>query len=154
MIEVTRGNILEADAEAIVNAVNCVGVMGRGIALQFRKAYPESFPAYKAACNRKELEPGKVLTHVYDSDANLRYIIHFPTKVHWKGNSRLSYIEKGLEALVKEVEQRSIRSIALPALGCGLGGLDWTEVRTRIETAFAALPEVRVLLYEPGGTSP
>jgi O-acetyl-ADP-ribose deacetylase (regulator of RNase III) len=153
MIEVTQGDILQADAEALVNAVNCVGVMGRGLALQFRKAYPESFLVYKGACDRKELEPGKVLTHACGRDTNPRYIIHFPTKTHWKGYSRLAYVEEGLTALVAEVERLSIRSIALPALGCGLGGLDWAEVRTLIETAFAGHPYVRVLVYEPGDAS-
>jgi len=134
-----------------VNTVNCVGVMGRGVALQFRNAYPENFKVYKAACDRKELHPGRVLTFDRASFENPRFLINFPTKVHWKGKSRMEYIDSGLEALVEEVRRREIRSIALPPLGCGLGGLDWDEVRPRIEAAFAELPSVRVLLYEPAG---
>lgn len=151
MIELTQGNILTADAEALVNTVNCVGVMGRGVALQFRKAYPANFKVYKAACSRKELQPGTMLTFALDTLTNPRYIINFPTKMHWKGSSRLEYIEQGLTALTAEVIRLSIRSIALPPLGCGLGGLNWPDVKTRIETAFTALPDVRVLLYEPSG---
>jgi O-acetyl-ADP-ribose deacetylase (regulator of RNase III) len=151
MIELTHGDILKADAEALVNTVNCVGVMGRGIALQFRKAFPDNFKAYKALCDRKELRPGKIFVFDLNRLQNPRYVINFPTKKHWKGKSRLEYIDSGLEALVDEVRRRSIRSIGLPPLGCGLGGLDWKEVRHRIERAFEDLPDVRVLLYEPEG---
>ena len=151
MLEFTHGDILSADAEALVNTVNCVGIMGRGVALQFRKAYPVNYAQYKAVCDRQELEPGKVFTYTQESLTNPHYIINFPTKVHWKGKSRLDYIEKGLEALIAEVKRLDIRSIALPPLGCGLGGLNWADVRPRIEAAFAALPGVHVLLYEPGG---
>ncbi len=149
MTELKHGDLLTADVEAVVNAVNCVGVMGRGIALQFRKAYPENYEAYRAACDRKELQPGRVLVHRLARLGNLRYVINFPTKEHWKGSSRMEYIVSGLEALVQEVRALKIRSIAVPPLGCGLGGLVWDEVRPRIERAFETLPEVRVLLYEP-----
>lgn len=151
MIELTHGDILEADAEALVNTVNCVGVMGRGIALQFRKAFPENYKAYEARCHRNEVRPGTVIVHSLGRLENPRYVINFPTKEHWKGKSRLEYIESGLKALVEEVRHREIHSIALPPLGCGLGGLDWDEVRWRIEEAFKDLPDVRVLLYEPKG---
>ncbi|MES2460990.1 MAG: macro domain-containing protein [Armatimonadota bacterium] len=151
MLELTNGDILQADAEAIVNAVNCVGVMGRGVALQFRKAYPENYSLYREVCSRNDLAPGKMLTYVRDTPMGSRYIINFPTKVHWKGKSSLDYIDKGLEALVAEVQRLGIQSIALPPLGCGLGGLIWSDVKPRIVQAFAALPDVRVLLYEPAG---
>ncbi len=148
---VARSDILQADAEALVNTVNCVGVMGRGIALQFRKAFPENFDAYKALCDRGELQPGRMMVHDLGRLANPRCVINFPTKRHWKGKSRMEDIEAGLVALVREVETRGIRSIAIPPLGCGLGGLDWREVRPRIEEAFHGLPDVKVLLFEPAG---
>ena len=151
MIELTRGDILRSDVEALVNTVNCVGVMGRGIALQFRKAFPENFAAYQAACERGEVQPGRMMVYDLGRLANPRLVINFPTKRHWKGKSRMEDVEAGLEALVREVRLRGIRSIAVPPLGCGLGGLDWREVRPKIEAAFRDLPEVKVLLYEPTG---
>lgn len=151
MISLHRGDILQADAEALVNTVNCVGVMGRGIALQFRKAFPENFKAYKLVCNRGDLRPGKMLVHDLQRLSNPRFVINFPTKRHWKGKSLMADIEVGLEALVDEIRERGILSVAIPPLGCGLGGLDWREVRPRIEKAFERLPEVQVQLFAPGG---
>jgi O-acetyl-ADP-ribose deacetylase (regulator of RNase III) len=148
MIEYRTGNILDAEVEALVNSVNCVGVMGRGVALQFKKAFPENFKAYRAACRRGEVVPGRMF--VFETGLlRPRYIINFPTKRHWRGKARMEDIEAGLRALVEEVVQRGIRSIAMPPLGCGLGGLEWEKVRRRIEQAFSDLPEVRALLYEP-----
>jgi O-acetyl-ADP-ribose deacetylase (regulator of RNase III) len=151
MIELTRGDIVKADAEALVNSVNCVGVMGRGIALQFKKAFPENYKAYRAACELHQVQPGRMLIHDRSSLTNPRYIINFPTKTHWKARSRLVDIEAGLSALVEEVRRLGIRSIALPPLGCGLGGLNWEDVRPRIERAFRDLSEARVLVFEPAG---
>lgn len=151
MIELTRGDILKAEAEALVNTVNCVGVMGRGIALQFKKEFPDNFTAYQAACERKELEPGKMLVVDLRQLQFPRFVINFPTKRHWRGKSRLEDIERGLATLVDEVRSRGITSIAIPPLGCGLGGLAWSTVRPMIERAFEELPGVRVLLYEPAG---
>lgn len=151
MTEFTHGDILKADAEALVNTVNCVGIMGRGIALQFRKAFPENYKAYKFLCDRGALEPGKVYLFDLNRFENPRFIINFPTKTHWKGKSRMEYIEAGLKALVAEVRKRQIRCIALPPLGCGLGGLKWREVRPLIEQAFRDLPEVHVIVFEPTG---
>jgi O-acetyl-ADP-ribose deacetylase (regulator of RNase III) len=150
MIEPNQGDILSAEADALVNSVNCVGIMGRGIALQFRKAFPENFKAYQAACERKEVHPGKML--VYETGLlRPRFIINFPTKRHWKGKSHIEDIDAGLVALVNEIRNRKIRSVAIPPLGCGLGGLDWKLVRRKIIRAFEDLPKVRVLLFEPGG---
>lgn len=151
MIELTRGDILQADVEALVNTVNCVGVMGRGIALQFKRAFPENFEAYRAACEREAVRPGRMFVFETGKLHGPRYIINFPTKRHWRGKSRIEDIDAGLIALVGEVRRRGIRSIAIPPLGSGLGGLDWGEVRQRIEQAFTALPEVRVLVFEPAG---
>ncbi|AQQ09931.1 RNase III inhibitor [Sedimentisphaera cyanobacteriorum] len=151
MIKTTKGDILKADTQAIVNTVNCVGVMGRGIALQFRKTFPENFKSYKSACEKNKIKPGKMFTFSLNSFSNPKYIINFPTKRHWKGKSRLEDIESGLKSLALEVRQLKIGSVALPPLGCGLGGLSWAEVRPMIEKTFSSLPEVEVLLYEPAG---
>lgn len=151
MIKLEKGDILKSDTEALVNTVNCVGVMGRGIALQFRKAFPENYKAYEAACERKEVKPGKMFIFDTGSFCNPRFIVNFPTKRHWKGNSRIEDIQSGLGALVEEVKVRNMHSIAIPPLGCGLGGLQWSEVRPLIEAAFAKLPDVQVALYEPSG---
>lgn len=151
MIELTRGNLLEAPAEALVNTVNCVGYMGKGIALQFKQAFPANFKHYEAACHAGDLVPGKMMIHDNGGLVNPRYIINFPTKRHWKGKSRIEDIESGLSALVADVQRLSIRSIAVPPLGCGLGGLEWRVVRPMIERAFAGLQDVQVLLFEPAG---
>jgi len=151
MIEITRGNLLEAKAEALVNTVNCVGHMGKGIALQFKKAFPENFNSYERACRAKEVRPGRMFVFETRSMFNPKYIINFPTKRHWRGKSRLEDIEVGLQALVEKVRKLEISSAAVPPLGCGLGGLDWGTVRSMIEKAFAELPEVRVILFEPAG---
>lgn len=155
MIEFKQGDILRADTEALVNTVNCVGVMGRGIALQFKKAFPNHyFKEYKTACDNKELQPGKMLVHNLNRLYDPRYVIDFPTKRHWKGKSRMEDIEAGLQALVQEIRNRKIHSIAIPPLGCGLGGLRWDDVRAKIEEALQELPDVKVFLYEPKGTPP
>jgi O-acetyl-ADP-ribose deacetylase (regulator of RNase III) len=151
VIRYVEGDILESQAEALVNTVNSVGVMGRGIALQFKEAFPENFKAYAAACKRGEVRPGRMFVFVTGALAGPRYIINFPTKVHWRGKSRLEYIESGLEALVGEVRERNIRSIAIPPLGAGLGGLAWSEVRPLIDRAMVELPDVDVEVYEPAG---
>ncbi|HHX8289294.1 TPA: type II toxin-antitoxin system antitoxin DNA ADP-ribosyl glycohydrolase DarG [Vibrio diabolicus] len=151
MIEITRGDILRADAEAIVNTVNCVGVMGRGIALQFKKAWPENFKVYAAACKSKDVQPGKMFIFETGQLANPRFIINFPTKRHWRGASRIEDIESGLAALVEDIKRLGIESIAIPPLGAGLGGLDWLLVREKIEAAMKPLSDVQVLLYEPSG---
>ncbi|HPL66621.1 MAG TPA: macro domain-containing protein [Smithellaceae bacterium] len=151
MIVITDGNILKNEAEALVNTVNCVGFMGKGIALQFKKAYPDNYVAYKKACNAGELKPGRMFIFKTGSMINPKYIINFPTKRHWKGNSHLEDIREGLKALVSDVRTHGIQSIAVPPLGCGLGGLPWHVVRPIIEKAFHELPNVKVLLFEPHG---
>lgn len=153
-MEFTTGDILSVDAEAIVNTVNCVGFMGRGIAAQFKRAYPENFRVYEAACRRREVVPGKMLVFETRRLTNPRYIVNFPTKRHWRGKSRIEDIELGLQDLVLEVKSRGIKSIGIPPLGCGLGGLDWAEVRPLIERAFAGLPSVRAIVFEPSDEVP
>jgi O-acetyl-ADP-ribose deacetylase (regulator of RNase III) len=148
MIEFKTGDILRADAEALVNTVNCVGVMGRGIALQFKNAFPDNFKAYAAACLREEVQPGKMF--VFETgQLSPKYIINFPTKRHWKGKSRIVDIDSGLKALAEEIQKRKIRSIAIPPLGSGLGGLNWADVRLRIEAALSSLNDITVVVYEP-----
>jgi len=143
------GNLLQANTEALVNAVNCVGVMGRGIALQFKQAFPDNFSAYAAACRHAEVQPGRMFVFEIASAAKPKYIVNFPTKRHWRDKSRMEDIENGLASLVQEVRARGIRSIARPALGSGLGGLTWGKVRVRIEDHFAPLDEVTVLVFNP-----
>lgn len=154
MIKTTQGNLLEADAEALVNTVNCVGVMGKGIALQFKQAFPDNFTEYAKVCKEKQMKPGQVLVFKTDSMLNPKYIINFPTKRHWKGKSKMEDIDSGLVDLIAQVKRLDIQSIAIPPLGAGLGGLNWSEVKHRIEAAFAELPDVRVLLFEPKGAPP
>jgi O-acetyl-ADP-ribose deacetylase (regulator of RNase III) len=151
MIEYTKGDLLTSDADALVNTVNCVGIMGRGIALQFKKAFPDNFKAYKAACDREEVQPGKMFIFERRELVGPRFIINFPTKRHWKGKSRMEDVESGLEALANDIRAFGITSIAIPPLGSGLGGLHWPDVRKRIEDALADLPDVRVIVFEPNG---
>lgn len=150
MITLASGNLLDADVEALVNAVNCVGVMGKGLALQFKDWFPANFKAYAKACKAGEVRTGAMFVFATGLLQNPRFLVNFPTKQHWRDRSRIEDIEAGLQSLVVEIRERRIRSIAVPALGCGLGGLEWREVRPRIEAAFASLPEVDVRLYVPG----
>lgn len=153
MIEYKKGDILREDVEALVNTVNCVGIMGRGIALQFKNAFPENFKAYAAACDRNEVQPGRMLVFETGRLTNPKYIINFPTKRHWRGKSRIEDVDSGLVALVNEIRSRKIRSIAIPPLGSGLGGLEWSKVRPRIESSLRALDNVRAVIFEPSGNS-
>ena len=152
MIEIQQGNLLKVNAEALVNTVNCVGVMGKGIALQFKQAYPDNFRQYAKACRASEVMPGQMFVVSTDNLFNPRYIINFPTKRHWKGKSKIEDIKSGLTALIQEIKQLGITSIAVPPLGCGNGGLSWKTVKPLIESAFLELPNVQVLLFEPQGT--
>lgn len=147
-----QGDLLkQLDVDAIVNTVNCVGVMGKGIALQFKKKWPENFKLYADACKAGSVKPGFMF--VYDAGllASPKFIINFPTKDHWRGNSRIEFIRDGLSDLVVQIKERQISSIAIPPLGCGNGGLDWREVKPLIEQAFAEMPEIEVKLFEPSG---
>lgn len=149
MLTFTTGDILKADVEALVNTVNCVGVMGRGIALQFKSAFPDNFKVYEAACKRHEVQPGRMLVVETGRLTNPKFIINFPTKRHWRGQSRMEDITAGLQALVEEVRRRKIRSIAVPPLGAGLGGLDWLEVKAQVIAALEPLHDVAVQIFEP-----
>ncbi len=153
MVEYRNGDLFSANTEAVVNSVNCVGVMGRGIALQFKRAFPDNFTAYAAACKRGEVRPGSMFIFATGQLANPRYIVNFPTKRHWRAKSRLEDIESGLASLVSDIRARGIRSIAIPPLGCNLGGLDWPVVKARMQAALEPLDDVAVVIFTPGGGS-
>lgn len=151
MIEDAHGNLLQAEADALVNTVNCVGAMGKGIALQFKQAYPEMAKVYERACARGEVVPGRVQVWPTGQLSGPKYIINFPTKREWFRKSSYTDIQSGLVSLVAEVQGLGLESVAVPPLGCGNGGLSWDRVRPMIVQAFASLPEVRVLLFAPSG---
>jgi len=152
MIAFKTGDILAEEAEALVNTVNCVGIMGRGIALQFKNRFPENFTAYADACKRQTVVPGKMFVFETGNLTYPRLIINFPTKRHWRGKSRLEDIDAGLKALAYEIRDRKITSIAIPPLGCGLGGLDWSQVRPRIEAELRPFENLKAVVFEPGCT--
>ncbi|HST83303.1 MAG TPA: macro domain-containing protein [Kineosporiaceae bacterium] len=151
MIIEGQGNMLVADVEALVNTVNTVGVMGKGIALQFKRAFPDNYRDYRAACERGEVRLGKMFVVDRGVMGRHRYLVNFPTKGHWRTASRIADIETGLADLIDVVQRLGITSMAIPALGCGNGGLNWEDVRPRIEDAFAGLPDVRVIVFPPHG---
>lgn len=150
MIREVSGNLLAAPAEALVNTVNTVGVMGKGIALQFRRAYPEMFAEYARDAKAGRLALGRMSVWRTDAMTGPKYVVNFPTKGHWKSKSRLTDIEAGLADLVRVVRDLGIKSIAIPPVGCGNGGLDWAVVEPRIAAAFRELPDVEVMLFAPG----
>lgn len=152
MIRFLQGNMLEAPAEAIVNAVNTVGVMGKGLALMFKQAFPQNFLRYAQACKHKEVRVGQMFVTEHLGLGGPRWIINFPTKEHWRHPSRLQWVIDGLEDLRHVIEAKGIVSIAVPPLGCGLGGLDWDAVRPEIERALGSLPNVDVLVFAPSTT--
>jgi O-acetyl-ADP-ribose deacetylase (regulator of RNase III) len=149
MLVEAHGNLLHAAADALVNAVNTVGVMGRGIALQFKQAYPANYAAYVAACRRGEVSLGHMFVTETAGPGRPRLIVNFPTKSHWRGRSHLTDVQSGLADLRRVISDCMITSIAVPALGCGNGGLDWADVRPLITCALGDLDAVKVLLYPP-----
>jgi O-acetyl-ADP-ribose deacetylase (regulator of RNase III) len=149
MIRFARGNLLDADVEAVVNTVNTVGVMGKGIALMFKEAHPENFRLYAAACKRREVQVGRMFVTERGSLTGPRWIINFPTKQHWRDKTRIEWIDEGLDDLRRVVQELGIRSVAIPPLGCGQGGLRWRDVRPRIEKALADFADVDIVVYEP-----
>lgn len=152
MIRFTQGNLLEAKAEALINTVNTVGVMGKGIALMFKEAFPENYKAYQEACTRKDVCVGRMFVTERHQLINPKWIINFPTKQHWRNPSRIEWIEEGLHDLRRVIVEKGIRSVALPPLGSGNGGLEWTTVRPLIERFLGELSGVDVIVYEPTTT--
>lgn len=152
MLETGTGDLLRADVDALVNTVNTEGVMGKGIALQFKQAFPDNYKAYRRACDRGEVRPGKMF--VVDQGgigSRPRYIINFPTKRHWRSKSKMEDIVAGLVDLVRVIRELQIQSLALPPLGCGNGGLNWSDVEPRIREALNPLEDVRIILFPPMG---
>ncbi|MFD8240064.1 macro domain-containing protein [Streptomyces albidoflavus] len=152
MITRGTGNLLLADVDALVNTVNTVGVMGKGIALQFKRAYPGNYKDYKTSCERGEVQVGRMHVHELHQMGSPRFIVNFPTKRHWRAPSRLEDIASGLVALRDEIVKRGIESIAVPPLGCGNGGLAWRDVEPMIRQTLGTIPGVEVRVWEPAGT--
>ena len=149
MIRMTQGDLLEAKVDALVNTVNTVGVLGKGIALMFKERFPANFRAYARACKSGELGIGRMFVTRNEELFGPAWIINFPTKTEWRRNSRLEWIELGLKDLVRTIEKERIRSIAIPPLGCGNGGLDWSEVRPLIQAALGRIDDLEAVIYEP-----
>ena len=143
MINYVRGNIFDSPAECIVNPVNCQGVMGKGLALQFKNRYPKMFQDYRKTCASGELYIGSI--HSFKEDGKI--IVNFPTKIEWRNKSKIEFIDAGMKALVSFLKEKDIKSVAIPPLGCGLGGLKWEEVQTCIEKYFVNLEDIEIYLY-------
>lgn len=148
MITFTQGNLLDARAEALVNTVNTVGVMGKGIALMFKERFGENFRRYVAACKAREVRTGKMFVTEVGELSGPRWIVNFPTKQHWRSNSRIEWITEGLQDLRRFLIENKVKSVAIPPLGAGNGGLDWVEVRSQIEEALAGL-DTEIIVFAP-----
>lgn len=149
MLEFRHGNVLNSEMQTLVNTVNTVGVMGKGIALQFKKHYPKMYEEYRALCKSGKLTTGQL--HLYKAVDH--WILNFPTKRHYRYPSKLEYVEEGLIRLRDTYAELGIESLALPALGCGQGGLSWPDVRALIERYLGDLP-IPIEVYEPGSAEP
>lgn len=149
MITYTTGNLLEAQVDALVNTVNEVGVMGKGMALQFKESFPGASKQYVDAAKRGEVSVGRVLVTRSGSLSGPQWIIHFPTKRHWRHPSKLEWVQEGLVDLRRVIAELGVTSIAIPPLGCGNGGLEWADVRPLIEEALGAIEGVDVVVFEP-----
>jgi len=149
MFKALIGDLFESRAQTLVNTVNCVGVMGKGVALEFKKRFPANFEDYAARCERKQVRLGQ--PYLY-RDPSGRSIVNFPTKDHWRSPARLRDIERGLDYFVRHIEEWGIQSVAMPPLGCGNGGLEWSEVGPLIYRKLHQLP-IDVEVYAPFGTS-
>lgn len=149
MIEFKKGDILTEHTEAVVNTVNCVGIMGKGIAAQFKKMYPDNFKSYFKACKNQEVQPGRMFTSQVSQLTNPKYVINFPTKRDWRAKSKIDDIKSGLVSLGQEIQRLQLQSISIPPLGCGLGGLNWGDVKPLIEALAAANPNTKFVVFTP-----
>ena len=153
MIEFVKGNIFDIDVDAIVCPVNCVGVMGAGLALEFKKRFPGYYKDYKRSCNATKdlrLHIGYILPHNKIVTKTNFMILSFPTKKHWRDNSKIEYVAEGLLSLINVIKANEIKSIAIPALGCGFGGLKWNDVKQLITNNLSDL-NIEIYVYEPKG---
>lgn len=149
MITYTSGNLLEAEVDALVNTVNTVGVMGKGIALMFKERFPANTEAYSRACKAGEVQTGRMFVTETGELMGPRWIVNFPTKQHWRAKSRMQWITEGLADLRRFIEEHPVDSIAIPPLGAGNGGLDWVEVKPQIQQALGDLEGVDIIVFEP-----
>ena len=148
MIRFVQGDLLASGCEALVNPVNCVGVMGKGLALEFRHRFPANFEAYRDACAMRQVRPGRCF--VFDAGAGRpRFVVNFPTKLHWRDRSRIEDIAAGLDDLAGILDRRAILSVAVPPLGCGLGGLPWPRVQSLLIERLAPCEGVSIVIHEP-----
>ena len=153
-IEFVTGDLFNAKTQAIVNTVNCVGVMGKGVALEFKKRWPDNFKVYKKKCDHGQIKIGEMFvfsnnSSLFESDVGFEHLINFPTKKHWRSKSKVEYIIEGLEDFIFEVRRLNIKSVAIPPLGCGNGGLPWSQIRPLIVDKISELPDVQWVIYEP-----
>lgn len=149
MISFTQGNLLDAEVDAVVNTVNTVGIMGKGIALMFKERFPTNFDAYALACKNNQVRIGTMFITESQDFFGPRWIINFPTKTDWRVRTRLSWIKEGMQDLVRVIRENNIRSIAIPPLGCGNGGLDWQDVKPVIVSALEGVEDLNAIVYEP-----
>lgn len=149
MMHFTQGNLLEANVDALVNAVNTVGVMGKGIALMFKERFPKNYREYVAASQAGEIQIGRMFVSATDEPSNPKWIVNFPTKKHWRHPTKIEWVREGLVALHQVIRDKHIKSIAIPALGCGNGGLNWADVRPLIEEYLSDLADTEIIVYEP-----
>lgn len=149
MVTYVQGNLFESPAQVLTNTVNCVGVMGKGVALEFKNRYPALFQDYKIRCDRGEVKAGA--PYLWEDDQI--QVLNFPTKRHWRDNSLLQDIEDGLKYLAHNYDKFSIQSIAMPALGCGNGGLNWDDVKSLIDRYLGQIADLEVYVYEPQAAS-
>lgn len=145
MIIYKQGNIFNSNAQVITNTVNCVGVMGKGLALEFKNRFPSMFADYQKKCLQHEVK----IDRPYLWNGESTQVLNFPTKKHWKDKSNLGDIKKGLQYLADNYDELGISSIALPPLGCGLGGLNWNDVKALIDETLGGIPDLDVFVYEP-----
>lgn len=149
MITYTQGNLLEAQVEALVNTVNTVGVMGKGIALMFKERFPKNMAEYASACKAKQVNTGKMFVTETSELMGPKWIVNFPTKQHWRAKSKMEWIQEGLIDLRYFLENNNVRSIAIPPLGAGQGGLAWPDVKMEIEKALSDIKTTNIIVFEP-----
>jgi len=149
VIEYTKGNLLDAEVEALVNTVNTVGVMGKGIALMFKQRFPKNMSEYAVACKKRRVVTGRMFVTETSELVGPKWIVNFPTKEHWRAKSKMEWIIEGLVDLHKFIVSNKVKSIAIPALGAGNGGLKWGDVKPHIEAALSNLNDVEIIVFEP-----